>query len=105
MKYLLWVCFLLCSTAFAQDASPNVAGEAWKKRVLGMNLLNPPARLIHPPEPVLATGIAPKICSVPLLMVAPPADMNDRMHIVIPPATSSRRDFAALPAPPCQPRQ
>jgi hypothetical protein len=64
MKKLLWAGLVFGSVVFAQSGSDNVAAEALKKRVLGMDLLKPPKRL-ELPKTVIAA--APKTCAVPLL--------------------------------------
>jgi hypothetical protein len=101
MRLLLGLA-LLASAAFAQITPDNAAGDSIRKRILGLDLLNPPKRLNLPPL-VVAANVPPKLCSVPLLN-AMRAPINDKMHIVAPrlnPESISRAEFAQLPAPPC----
>jgi|HubBroStandDraft_6_1064221.scaffolds.fasta_scaffold1380809_1 hypothetical protein len=100
-KNVLCGFFFLGTAAFAQATSDNVpsdnvAADALRKRVLSMNLLNPPA-----PRPVVLAGVVmrPRVCAVPLLNAVPPGT-TDTMEIVEP-AISTRGDVVQFPAPSC----
>jgi hypothetical protein len=83
--------------AFAQS-SGNVAADALKKRVLGMDLLHPPKRL-ELPKAVIAA--APKVCAVPLIE-AKPIGAPDRMRVQTPRMKPLAGDVVDVPAPACE---
>jgi hypothetical protein len=97
MRKAICCFFLTCAAAFAQSTPDNAAADALKKRLLSMNLLNPPAR-----KPVLLAGTvaAPsKVCAIPLLRVIPPGT-SDKMG-TFKPNVSARGDTIQVPAPAC----
>jgi hypothetical protein len=100
MKNARWCSFFLCTSAFAQSATDNAARDALRKRVLGMNLLNP----THPKPIVIAGPVTQtKVCSIPLLRAIPPGT-SDTMRIVKPKdavGETSRGGIVRVPAPPC----
>jgi hypothetical protein len=99
MKKLLWAFLIFGCVAFAQGGSDNVAADALKKRVLGMDLLHPQKRFEAPKAVIVA---APKTCAVPLLE-AKPAATGDRMQTATPRLKPLAGDVVDVPAPPCGP--
>jgi hypothetical protein len=101
MRLLLGFVLFASTAALAQTTPGNAAGDSIRKRILGLDLLNPPKRLNLPP--VVAAAAPPKLCSVPLLN-APRAPINDKMPVIAPrlnPEFVSRAENVQLPAPPC----
>ena len=99
MRLALCFTFVLCSTAFAQNAPDNAATDSFRQRVLKLDLLNPPKRITLA-QPVPA---APKLCSIPLLKV-PNLATNDKMRTLLPRFNAesvSRAENVQVPAPPC----
>src|SRR5215469_14114941 len=70
MKGMLCAGILCAAALFAQGTSDNVANDALRKRVLGMDLLKPPAR---PTLQKVPAAMEPKACSVPLRNAIPAA--------------------------------
>jgi hypothetical protein len=99
MKLTLSFALILCGAATAQTTPDNAASDSQRQRMLSMNLLNPPKRIILAP-PVMAA--APKICAIPLLN-ATPVLTSDKMQILKPsvPVESSRAGIVQVPAPAC----
>jgi hypothetical protein len=102
MRNVLWGVLLFSLPAFAQNssdsvASDNVASEALRKRVLEMNLLNPPKRITLQPPHVIAA--VPRVCAIPLLEATPPGT-GDRLKVVTPPTKPLPGDVIE-PMPPC----
>jgi hypothetical protein len=90
--------FLASAAALAQSTPDNAAVDALKKRMLSMNLLNPPARM-----PVVLAGpvAAPsKVCAIPLLRVDPPGT-SDKMPAIKPSNKVLTGDTVQVPAPAC----
>jgi hypothetical protein len=96
MKNAIWCVFLTCAAVFAQSTPDNAALDALKKRMLSMNLLNPPQRM------VLAGPVAspPKVCAIPLLRVIPPGT-SDKMPAIKPASKALKGDTVQVPAPAC----
>ena len=97
MKNAIWCVFLSCTAAFGQSAPDNAAVEALKKRMLSMNLLNPPQRIVLA-GPVMASS--PAVCAIPLLRVIPPGT-SDKMPAIKPPSKVVKGDTVQAPAPAC----
>jgi hypothetical protein len=96
---MVWLGLMLGSAAFAQSDPNNAAAESLKRRILGMNLLNPPSHFVLPtPAPVSAA--APTVCSIPLINVVPPGTA-DKMQVQSPKMPSIAGDYVKVPAPPC----
>jgi hypothetical protein len=103
MKKALWCLFLTCAAVFGQSASSgqstpdNAALEALKKRILGMNLLNPPAQ-----QPIVLAGpvTQSKVCAIPLLRVIPPGT-TDKVPVIKPQGRILKGDTVQVPAPAC----
>jgi hypothetical protein len=96
-KAICWF-FLTCAATFGQSTPDNAALEALKKRLLSMNLLNPPG-----PKPIVLAGpVTPqsKVCSIPLLRVIPPGT-NDKMPVIQPQVRVLDGDTVRVPAPAC----
>lgn len=104
MRRLVCGILLTWAAAFAQSTPDNAATESFKRRILGMNLLNPPnPRLVKPgPQPVRLSGpVAPKDCAIPLLEVRPPGT-KDKIPTVQPPQNAVRDgNSVRVPAPGC----
>jgi hypothetical protein len=99
MRKAIWCFFLTCAASFAQSTPDNAALEALKKRLLSMNLLNPPGV----PKPIVLAGpMTPqsKVCSIPLLRVIPPGT-SDKMPAIKPPNKVLKGDTVQVPAPAC----
>jgi hypothetical protein len=98
------LCFLLtCAAVFGQSASDNAANDALRKRILGMNLINPPGRIVlaGPLSGFLAGPPAPpKVCAIPLLRVIPPVTV-DKMPVMKPQGKALAGDTVQVPAPAC----
>jgi hypothetical protein len=96
MKNAIWCVFLTCATTFGQSAPDNAAVDALKKRMLSMNLLNPPQRM------VLAGPVAslPTVCAIRLLRVIPPGT-SDKMPAIEPTSKVLKGDTVQVPAPAC----
>jgi hypothetical protein len=99
MRLTLSFALILCGTAAAQTTPDNAASDSLRQRMLSMNLLNPPKRIILAPSPSAA---APKVCAIPLVN-ARRVLTNDKMHIFKPnvPAASLRAEIVQVPAPAC----
>jgi hypothetical protein len=97
MKNAIWCVFLTCTAAFGQSAPDNAAVEALKKRMLSMNLLNPPQRLVLA-GPMVASP--PTVCAIPLLRVIPPGT-SDKMPATKPAIKVLKGDTVQVPAPAC----
>ncbi len=97
MKLALSFALVLCGTAAAQTPD-NAASDSLRQRMLSMNLLNPPKRVLITPLPVPAPSS--KICAVPLLNA--PVDTTDKMHVMKPvvPVDASR-ETVQVAAPAC----
>jgi len=98
MRKAICCFFLTCAATFAQSAPDNAALDALKKRLLSMNLLNPPG-----PKPLALAGpVTPqsKVCSIPLLRVIPPGT-SDKMPALKPPSKVLTGDTVQVPAPAC----
>ena len=98
LSFALVLCALvLCGSAAAQTPD-NAASDSLRQRMLSMNLLNPPKRVLITPTPIPSS--ASKICAVPLLTV--PVDTTDKMHVIKPvvPVEASR-EMVQVPAPAC----
>ena len=94
------LCFLLtCAAVFGQSASDNAANDALRKRILGMNLINPPQRIVLA-GPLAEPTVAPKVCAIPLLRIIPPATV-DKMPVMKPQGKILAGDTVQVPAPAC----
>jgi hypothetical protein len=93
------LCVLLtCAAVFGQSAPDNVAKDSLRKRILGMNLVNPPKRIVLA-GPV-AQPMSPKVCAIPLLKVIPPGT-TDEMPMAKPEGKALAGDTVQVPAPAC----
>jgi hypothetical protein len=98
MRKTTYCLVLTCAAAFAQSTPDNAAIEALKKRLLSMNLLNPPG-----PKPIVLAGPVTqqaKVCAIPLLRVIPPGT-SDKMPAIKPPSQVLKGDTVQVPAPAC----
>jgi hypothetical protein len=97
MKNAIRCVFLTCAAVFAQSTPDNAALDALKKRILSMNLLNPPQRMVLA-GPVVASP--PTVCAIPLLRVIPPGT-SDKMPAIKPAIKVLKGDTVQVPAPAC----
>jgi hypothetical protein len=98
MRLTLSFALILCGTAASQTTPDNAASDSLRQRMLSLNLLHPPKRIILA-LPQLAA--APKVCAIPLLSVTPLLT-SDKMRVHKPTVPlESAREFVQVPAPAC----
>jgi hypothetical protein len=103
MRDAAWIFVVMSTAAFAQSAPDNLAGDAFKKRVQDIKLLDLPN--LYSGKRILMAGIVkPQVCAIPLLRATPSAK-SEPMRIAKPtvsPEATSCDEMLQVPAPACK---
>jgi len=97
------VLLFVAGAAFGQTSPDNAAADSLKKRLQGMDLMNPPKpRLVLRMRP--AGAVKPGVCAVPLLNATPSANMDAKMAVEpsLNAQATSRDELAHVPAAACE---